>query len=157
MNYQSWEKEVPKQITSDYLWKLEVYRLGLFIADIGWHDISKLVKDNRTIKLSDQLYGSLGSISANVAEGFSRKSNKEKARFYEYALGSARESRDWYFKSRYILTDEVVNHRIELLTQIIKLLSRMVSQQRSYTIAEDPPLYNVETNRTTTLLEEIPF
>jgi four helix bundle protein len=77
--------------------------LALFVSDIGWHDVSKLVKDGRTIKLSDQLSRALGSISANIAEGYSRGTGKDRARFYEYALGSARESRDWYYKGRHIL------------------------------------------------------
>jgi four helix bundle protein len=50
--------------------------------------------------LSDQLYEAVGSVSANLAEGYSRGTGKDRARFYEYALGSARESRDWYFKAR---------------------------------------------------------
>ncbi len=41
----------------------------------------------------------VGSIRANIAEGYSRGTGKDRARFYEYALGSARESRDWYFIS----------------------------------------------------------
>ena len=62
-------------------------RLALFAAEIGWQDVTKLVKDRRTQRLSDQLYRALGSIGANLAEGYSRGSNKDRARFYEYALG----------------------------------------------------------------------
>ena len=157
MNYNEWEKELPMQILEDHLWKVEAYRLGLFIADIGWHDITKLVKDKRTIKLSDQLYRSLGSISANIAEGYSRKSNKEKARFYEYALGSARESRDWYFKARHLLTNQVTDHRIEFLTQIIKLLNKMITQQRNFQINEPLSEYSIAQNAEETQFQEIPF
>jgi len=130
MNFEEWAKDVPEEISNDALWKVEAYRLGLFVTDIGWHDVTKLISDKRTIGLSDQLYRSLGSISANVAEGFSRMSHKEKARFYEYALGSARESRDWYFKARHVLDKQVTIHRIRLLTQIIRLLITMIPQQR---------------------------
>ena len=55
------------------------------------------MQDRRTIGLADQLYRSLGSIGANLAEGYSRGTGKDRAHFYEYALGSARESRDWYY------------------------------------------------------------
>src|SRR3954462_8232592 len=96
MKYLEWEKEIPEAIKGDSLWKSEAYRLGLFAADLGWHDASQLSRDKRTLSLSDQLYRSLGSISANIAEGYSRGTGKDRARFYEYALGSARESRDWY-------------------------------------------------------------
>ena len=103
MNYEEWEDSISAEITNDSLWKIEAYRLGLFAADVGWHDVTKLMQDKRTSGLSDQLYRSLGSISANLAEGYSRGTGKDRARFYEYALGSARESRDWYYKGRHIL------------------------------------------------------
>lgn len=105
---------------------MEAYRLGLFAADVGWHDTTKLMRDKRTLELSDQLYRALGSISANLAEGYSRGTGRDRARFYEYALGSARESRDWYYKGRHILGPAVTTHRLSLLTQIIRLLLTMV-------------------------------
>ncbi|MBI3801907.1 MAG: four helix bundle protein [Deltaproteobacteria bacterium] len=97
MNYNEWEKVVPETIKADSLWQMTAYRLALFLADLSWQDASKLVQDRRTIGLSDQLYRAVCSISANVAEGYSRGTGKDRAHFYEYALGSARESRDWYF------------------------------------------------------------
>ena len=103
MNYQEWEAEVPETIKADALWKMAVYRHSLFSCDLGWHDVTRLQQDHRTIGVSDQLYRSLGSISANIAEGYSRGTGKDRARFYEYALGSARESRNWYFVGRQIL------------------------------------------------------
>lgn len=120
---------------------MEAYRIALFLADLGWHDVTKLAQDRRTISLSDQLYDSLGSISANIAEGYSRGTGKDRARFYEYALGSARESRDHYYRSRHVLGEQVLTHRLGLLTQIIKLLSTMVPEQRQHTIREDTEDY----------------
>jgi len=87
LNYQEWLEAVPEEITGDLLWKMKVYRLALFAADLGWRDVTKLIQDKRTIALSNQLYRALGSISANIAEGYSRNSGKDRARFYEYALG----------------------------------------------------------------------
>ncbi|MEJ2751016.1 MAG: four helix bundle protein [Anaerolineae bacterium] len=102
MNYKTWEDNVPDNLKGDSLWKMEAYRLALFAADIGWPDVTRLAQDKRTIRLSDQLYRALGSIGANLAEGYSRSSSKDRARFYEYSLGSARESRDWYYKARHV-------------------------------------------------------
>ena len=99
MKYEEWLATVPDEFKGDALWRVEAYRLGLFASDLGWLDVTKLMRDRRTLDLLDQLYRALGSVSANIAEGFSRDSHKEKARFYEYALGSARESRDWYYKA----------------------------------------------------------
>ena len=128
--YKTWERTLPAEITGDMLWNVQGYRLAMFAFDISWKDVSQLRQDRRTVSLSDQLCRSLGSVSANIAEGFSRSSAKERAHFYEYALGSARESRDWYFKARQIVGEEVVEMRINLLTQIIRLLLRMIPNQR---------------------------
>ena len=130
MNYTEWLETVPESITNDSLWKMKAYRLALFLADIGWYDVTKLSQDNRTIALSDQLYRAIGSISANLAEGYSRNTGKDRARFYAYALGSARESRGWYFKGRHVLGRAVVQHRLQLFSEVIPLLLTMIPQQR---------------------------
>jgi len=103
MNYPDWQKTVPDDITQDPLWKLEVYRLGLFVSDIAWQDALALSKNPLTRDLADQLYRAVCSISANIAEGYSRSTGKDRARFFEYSLGSAREAGDWYYKSRHTL------------------------------------------------------
>ncbi len=156
MNYQEWEQEVPETLKSDSLWKMSVYRYALFLSDVGWFDVTKLMQDRRTIGLSEQLYEALGSISANTAEGYSRGTGKDRARFYEYALGSARESRDWYFKGRHILAKTVVLHRLKLLEEIIRLLLTMIPQQRGRTIREEQAIYEVE-SPITELLENVPM
>ena len=141
MNYEEWVTLIPAEISGDSLWKMEAYRLALFAADVGWHDVTRLMQDRRTLGLSDQLYRALGSISANLAEGYSRGTGKDRAHFYEYALGSARESRDWYFKSGHVLGEEVTNHRLRLTTQIIRLLLTMVPEQRGGLLREDRSEY----------------
>jgi four helix bundle protein len=132
MNYEMWAKTVPAAITGDSLWKMEAYRLALFAADLGWRDVTKLTGDRRTLDLAGQLYRAVGSIEANISEGYSRGSGRDRARFYEYALGSARESRGWYYKGRHVLGDHVTEHRLGLFTQIICLLLAMVPDQRAY-------------------------
>lgn len=144
MNYEEWIASVPVEITGDSLWKMEAYRLALFAADVGWHDVTTLSQDKRTLGLSDQLYRALGSISANLAEGYSRGTGKDRARFYEYALGSARESRDWYHKGRHVLRKEVTSDRIHFLAQITRLLLTMVPQQRGYVLQEESVEYRTD-------------
>ena len=155
MNYTEWLPTVFPEITNDPLWRMEVYRLGLFIGDIAWFDVCKLAQDRRMLEVSDQLYRSIGSISANIAEGYSKASKKDQARFYEYSLGSAREARDWYYKARHILGDEVALHRIRLLVQIIRPLLKMVPEFRGKKIAEERAEYQPYTLES--LLENVPF
>ncbi len=143
MNYETWLKSVPTDITGDPLWRVEAYRLALFVGDLGWYDVTKLIRDKRTQELSDQLYRALGSIGANVSEGYSRGGGRDRVRFYEYALGSARETRDWHYKGRHILGVAVATHRISFVTQIIRLLLTMVPDQRTVSLREDGPTYHV--------------
>lgn len=130
MTFEEWEAGVPTVIRSDSLWRMKAYRLGLFLADLGWVDAGKLVRDVRTTAIADQLYRAIGKISACIAEGYSRGSGKARAIFYEYALGSVRESRDWYYKARHILRDKVTSHRLELCTELTKLLITMIQLER---------------------------
>jgi len=91
-----WLTTVPDAIAGDPLWRMKVYRLAVFVGDLAWHDVTKLVSDRRTVRLADQLFRAVGSVGANIAEGYGRQSGKDRVRFYEYALGSAHESRHWY-------------------------------------------------------------
>ena len=112
------------------------------MADIGWFDVMKLAGDGRTCAMADQLYRSLGSVGANLAEGYSRGSGKDRARFFEYALGSAREARHWYHLARHTLGPPVTDHRLDMLTDIIRLLLTMIPQQRGKSLREPGPTYD---------------
>ena len=160
MKYEDWEKEVPEEIRDDSLWKMEAYRLALFVGDFGWFDVTKLMEDRRTRGVSDQLYRSLGSISTNLAEGYSHGTGKNRARYYEYSLGSARESRDWYYKVRHILGETVTQHRLKFLAQIIRLLLTMIPQQRQNILREEVEMYKPQYSKFDSidhLLRDIPL
>ena len=144
MNYEQWLGSVPVEITGDPLWKVEACRLALFVAELGWHDVTKLIRDKRTMELSDQLYRALGSIGANISEGYSRGGGRDLAHFYEYALGSARESRGWHYHGRQLLGQTVAEHRMRLLTQIIRLLLTMIPDQRPAAFHEDSASYRAD-------------
>ena len=162
MDYRDWLHNVPDSLRADSLWKMTAYRVSLFLADIGWEDVTRLTKDRRTVSIADQLYRALCGISPNLAEGYSRGTGKDRARFYEYSLGSVRESRDWYFKSRHVLGQEVVNHRLDLLAHLARLLLTMVPQQRAGSIREERAVYDVKSEQSDdktleTLLANVPF
>ena len=144
MNYIEWQKSVPSEITNDPIWRLEVYRLALFAGDIGWHDVLALSKNKLMYSIADQLHRSLGSISANLTEGYSRSKGLDRARFIEISLGSARESRDWYYKSKQVLSPEVIKHRMGLTTQIVAMLTPMISHQRKNAIREESATYQTQ-------------
>ncbi len=151
MTYEEWLAAVPQELANDPLWRMEVYRLAVLAGDLAWHDVSKLVEDRRMIGLSDQLYRAVGSIGANIAEGYSRQSGKDQARFYEYALGSAREARGWYYQGRHILPETVMVHRMQSLTRIIRLLLTIIPAERGYKLAEEQALYSLDMDLLSTL------
>lgn len=145
-SYEQWEQGISEAFTRDALWRVQVYRFALYLGDLCWHDVSALVRDRRTISLADQLYRAVGSVSANIAEGYSRSSGKDRVRFYEYALGSARESRDWYHKGRFVLETSTVEQRLDLLARIIRLLLTMIPEQRQTNIRETGADYFTESD-----------
>ena len=138
MRYEDWEATVPDDLRSDALWRRQDYRLSLFAADAGWNDVRKLAAVRTTTSLADQLCRSLGSIGPNIAEGHRRASRADRARYYEYALGSARESRDWYHKSRRVLGEDVARRRIRVLASVIRLLAFEIPRERHSHLG--PPL-----------------
>jgi four helix bundle protein len=154
-SYDDWLKRIPPEITGDALWQMTLYRQALFLGELAWFDVCGLAQDRRTRTLSDQLYRSVGSINANISEGYSRASKKDQARFYEYALGSARETRDWYYKGRHVLGDDIALHRLRLLVHIIRQLLKLVPETRGRSIREEPAHY--ETHPIQTLLANIPI
>jgi four helix bundle protein len=119
------------------------YRLALFLGELAWHAVTKMALDQRAVGLADQLFRSVGSIGANIAEGYSRRSGKDRVRFYEYALGSARESRHWYYTGRHALPDKVYEHRLSLLAEVARLLLSIVPKERSRNLAEEQSGYGV--------------
>jgi four helix bundle protein len=141
LSYEEWQAAVPPEIRSDALWRITAYRLALYLSDLAWHDATLLMRDRRTLGLAGQFYDAAGSISANIGEGYSRGTGRDRARFYEYALGSAREARDWYFKGRHVLDSAVVRERLALLREIIQLLLTMVPEQRAHLLKDGPPIH----------------
>jgi four helix bundle protein len=141
--YDAWERLVPATVRDDPLWRMASYRLALYLSDLSWGDVTRLSADRRTQSLADQLYRAIGSVGANIAEGYSRGTGRDRARFYEYALGSARESRDWYFKARHILGEDVVLARLQLLASEIRLILKMLPTERSLSLREDGAEYGI--------------
>ena len=131
MNYEEWLKnEVPENFKRDALWNFEAYRKAMFLADLAWFDCDKLLADPRGRSIAWQLIDSAGSISANIEEGYGRGFGRDYARFLRTALGSARETRGWYWKGRHILDAKVVQHRMALADEIIAALVTTSEQQR---------------------------
>jgi four helix bundle protein len=128
--YEEWEFQVPAELRQDSLWKMDVYRLALYLYNLAWEDCGRLTKDRRGRAIADQLIRSAGSICANVEEGYGRGFGKQYAQFLRYSLGSARETRGWYYRGRKLLSPEVVQQRHDLLSKIVGLVVIALNQQK---------------------------
>jgi four helix bundle protein len=128
--YERWLAEVPATISADTLWRLPAYRLGLYLASEAVSDVEVLHGSPRLRAVADQLIRSVGSIPANIAEGYGRSTGRERARFYEFALGSAREARDWYFVARAAFPDDTLTRRLQTLERIRRILAAVIPRER---------------------------
>jgi four helix bundle protein len=122
---------VPEAMRDDPIWRLAAYRYALYLADLVQQDIPKIRANPKTRSLTDQLISAVGSISANIAEGYSRASAAERARFFEYGESSAREAREWLFKVRHALDPDATTVRIGLATRIMKILTIAIKGERA--------------------------
>lgn len=85
--------------------------------------------------IANQVLRSASSISANIAEGFGRRTGKEYTHYLIVARGSTTETLDWYIKCRdlHLIDAAVFVTRRAALEEILKMLNRMVSQQLAKT------------------------
>ncbi|MCP4535922.1 MAG: four helix bundle protein [Chloroflexi bacterium] len=129
-SFEEWRDDVAGRISSSPLWNSIGYQKTLFLYDLVWFDCEKLIQDLRGKAIAQQLIRSIGSISANMEEGYGRGFGKDYARFLSYSLGSARETQGWYFRAKHLLSESVASHRYALVDEIIALLVTIIKQQK---------------------------
>jgi four helix bundle protein len=129
--YEEWLASLPPSLISSPLWQMTVYRDAAFLVELAWHDTRKLAPHEDMLPIRRQLYHAVGSIGANIAEGFGRRSANDRRRFYEYALTSGDEAQLWYQASRYILGDAVYFHRSERIAAVAKQLVALIPKQHN--------------------------
>ena len=134
MRYSEWEERRARSRRLDPLWRMRAYRLASYLGDECWQDAVALERRKITVGVSEQLYRSVGSISSNLSEGYSRSSGRDRARIFEYALGSARESREWYWRGEPVLGDPLVYSRLEILDEIVRLMVATIPRERDISI-----------------------
>jgi four helix bundle protein len=109
---------------------MRAYRLACELVTESWQDAEKLAHHRTMEKVSGQLYAAVGSIAANLGEGYAHSSGKDRARIFEYALGSTRESIAWFRSAEPVLGSEVVASRVEKLDEIRRLLLATIPRER---------------------------
>src|SRR5581483_3918867 len=92
------------------------------------YKITQLFPKTETYGLVDQMRRCVISITSNIAEGFSRKSYKEKGQFYSMSLGSCTELQNQLLVARdvgYILKEEF-NKIADLTVEVNKLINGLI-------------------------------
>lgn len=116
--------------TRDRLENFGAYQKAMQLWDLFWEDSESLKRDFRGLEIARQMTRSIGSISANMEEGYGRGFGRELAQFYRYSRGSARESKGWYLRARFLLPAEVVAARVALLDEIIGILVTTLNRRQ---------------------------
>src|SRR5260370_574345 len=118
----AWERTQPDAITKDALWTLKCYREAMFLGGTVGDDAARLAQRADQMDARKQLLTSVGSIAANIAEGYGRLTAADRAKYLSYALGSAREAMTWYLFLRSKPDDGETLDRIERLARIRRML-----------------------------------
>ncbi|MEP1489464.1 MAG: four helix bundle protein [Algibacter sp.] len=108
--------------------ELEIWkRSRLFCSQI--YALTSSFPEAEKFGLTNQLRRASVSIPSNIAEGSSRKSNKDFARFLQIALGSAYEIETQLLiaSDLQFLTDSELKDAISELQEIIKMVSKFKS------------------------------
>ena len=110
------------------------YKKARDLFDLVVTDMQEVKADPLCYRLVSQQVASADSICANIEEGYGRVSRAEYVRFLDFARGSARETRGRYERMKHWLKPNVVSQRIELLDEIIGILTSSIVSMRSENI-----------------------
>jgi len=107
---------------------LDVWRKSHELLLRFLHDLESLPKTRVANILTDQAVRSLGSVGANIAEGFNRSTAKY-LNCLDIALGEANETENWLYKlrdSKLIARDKANGHIAETI-EVQKMITALRS------------------------------
>ncbi|MCK4592088.1 four helix bundle protein [Candidatus Parcubacteria bacterium] len=117
-----------KSFTNLQVWQ-EAHKLVLMI-----YQITKKFPKEELFSLVNQIRRAAVSITSNIAEGFSRRSFKEKIQFYYIALGSLTESQNQLLIAKDLgyLSQEEFNNIAKQTISVHKLLNAFIKKSKSF-------------------------
>ncbi|MDP3043634.1 MAG: four helix bundle protein [bacterium] len=124
MNYNN---QKIKSFTDLRAWQ-EGHKLVLMI-----YDITKHFPKEEIFGLTNQLRRAIVSFTSNIAEGFSRRSYKEKAQFYSMALGSLTEVQNQLLIAKDIgyISQEDFNKIAKQTIEVSKITNGLIKSSRT--------------------------
>jgi len=116
----------------DSLHQFTAYQKACELFDLAVADLSPLARNTLCMRLVSQQMASADSISANIEEGYGRKSRKDYSHFLIISRGSATETRGRYeYRLRHWLPDDIIKARVALCEEIIAILSASIRTLRT--------------------------
>ena len=111
--------------------RVAAHTLAVEAGARAWEDAVIMKAEPLLADIAPQIVRAVGSIAANIAEGYARRSPRDRTRFYEYALGSVEEAEAWYGNARHTLPASALDDRHARLTSIRRLLLVMIRNERT--------------------------
>lgn len=104
-----------------YVQELDVYKNSLKLSNQIW-DICLQWNNFERKTVGSQIIRSIDSISANIAEGYGRRSIRDNIRFCYYARGSVEETKCWLSKCQ---TRELIeNTKLNEINKQLEIISK---------------------------------
>jgi len=125
---EKWMQSLSSDVTSDALWRLICYREALFLFSLAREDALALHRVRPFALVAQQLASAVGGIAANIAEGYGRPTNRDRIRYFAYALGSVREATTWYDGARSTLETGQITDRIARLSRVRAMLIGLLAR-----------------------------
>ena len=112
------------------LGRVTAHVLALEAGDHAWGDALTMRREPLLVTVAEQLMKSVSAVGANIADGYGRRSPRDRIRFYEYALSENNEAETWYRNGRHVLPPGVLDERMARLTSIRRLVLTMIKRER---------------------------
>ena len=107
------------------------HQLFLDIAN----DVELFPKKRAAWIIADQILRSSSSISANISEGFGRRTSADYIHFLVISRGSATETQNWLIKCSDLgyMTEEIFAERAGICSEIVKMLNALIGSLQQKT------------------------
>ncbi|MBA3723705.1 MAG: four helix bundle protein [Candidatus Levybacteria bacterium] len=101
---------------------------------VSIYKVTKIFPREEIYAMTDQMRRASSSVTANIAEGFGRKTYKEKLQFYYQSQGSLTELKDFLLIAKDVgyLSEDQTDNLMDQANHTHKLLQGLIQKTKSY-------------------------
>jgi hypothetical protein len=137
--YEEWLLTIDRMTTRWRLWRLECYRLALYLAELSFLDLDRITEQEPDFDGNDFLLQAT-KIGAKIAFGHGPGFRTIQLEGFNEALASSRAARHWYELCWEWLGDSRTRHRLQLIDIITNNLLLLTQVPPGF----DPVAYDDE-------------